>query len=44
MLNLGQLNINTIGFDLSISNQYHLYGTAIANEIGLKIIDNFIKL
>ena len=38
-----QYHINTIGFDLSISNQYHLYGTAIANEIGLENYDNNIK-
>ena len=36
-------NFNTIGFDLSISNQYQLYGTAIANEIGLGNYDNNIK-
>ena len=38
-----QYHINTFGFDLSISNQYHLYGTAIANEIGLENYDNNIK-
>ena len=35
--------INSIGFDLSISNQYQLYGTAIANEIGLENYDDNIK-
>ena len=38
-----QYYINTIGFDLSISNQYQLYGTAIADEIGLGNYDNNIK-
>ena len=39
-----QYHINSIGFDISISDQYQLYEIAIADEIGLESYDENFKI
>ena len=39
-----QYYINSVGFDLSITNLYHLHGTAIADDIGINNYDEKLRL